>query len=85
MRKTLILFFAGLVLVAAAADGQEVMRVHYIDVGQADAALLEFPCGAILIDAGAQDANHVTILTNYLTNFFQRRTDLNKRPTDEQD
>ena len=77
MRKTLLPLLAGLVLVAATADAQEVMRVHYIDVGQADATLLEFPCGAILIDAGAQDDDHVTALTNYLTGFFQGRTDLN--------
>ena len=32
-----------------------VMVAHYIDVGQANATLLEFSCGAVLIDAGAQD------------------------------
>src|SRR5258708_731955 len=31
------------------------MRAHFINVGQAASALLEFPCGAVLIDAGAQD------------------------------
>ncbi|MCZ6733372.1 MAG: MBL fold metallo-hydrolase [Gammaproteobacteria bacterium] len=56
----------------------EVMRAHFINVGQADATLLEFPCGAILIDAGAQDSQHVTRLVNYLTGFFQTRSDLNK-------
>jgi beta-lactamase superfamily II metal-dependent hydrolase len=29
------------------------MRAHYVNVGQANATLLEFSCGAILIDAGA--------------------------------
>ena len=29
----------------------EVMRAHFINVGLADTTLLEFPCGAILIDA----------------------------------
>lgn len=33
------------------------MVAHFIDVGQADATLLEFPCGAVLIDAGAEDAH----------------------------
>ena len=43
---------------ASIADAQEVMRAHYINVGQADATLLEFPYGAILIDAGAQYQSH---------------------------
>ena len=77
MRRTLLPFLASLVLVAGVADAQEIMRAHYINVGQADATLLEFPCGAILIDAGAQDDGHITSLTDYLTDFFQGRTDLN--------
>ena len=44
--------------------------------GQADATLLEFPCGAILIDAGAQDTTAQTTLIQYLQHFFARRTDL---------
>jgi len=31
------------------------MYAHFINVGQADATLLEFPCGAVLVDAGSQD------------------------------
>lgn len=59
--------------------GQETtMSVHYINVDQANAALLEFPCGAILIDAGAQDAESKKHLVKYLVKFFKRRTDLNK-------
>jgi len=54
------------------------MYAHYINVGQAAAVLLEFPCGAVLIDAGAQDDPSSTDLLNYLDKFFQRRTDLNK-------
>jgi competence protein ComEC len=53
------------------------MEAHFINVGQADASLLEFPCGAILIDAGGEEGdttqNH---LINYLKAFFARRTDL---------
>ncbi len=56
---------------------QPVMFAHYIDMGQADATLLEFPCGAILIDAGAQDDAHVDTLVNYLETFFTARPDLN--------
>ena len=51
------------------------MSAHFISVGQADSTLLEFPCGAILIDAGTDD-EHAQALTNYLANFFQRRADL---------
>lgn len=53
------------------------MVVHYIDVGQGAAALVEFPCAAILIDAGGQDDAHVDHLLEYVREFFQRRTDLN--------
>ena len=30
------------------------MRAHFIDVGQGDATLLEFPCAAVLIDTGGE-------------------------------
>lgn len=66
-----MLLFCGLVA------AQPIMYTHYIDVGQADATLLEFPCGAVLIDTGAQDNNHIDDLVDYLENFFSRRTDLN--------
>ncbi len=39
------------------------LKVHYIDVGQADAALLEFDSYKILIDAGDWNSNNVV---NYL-------------------
>ena len=35
-----------------AAQGP-VMKAHFIDVGQANATLLEFQCGVVLIDAGS--------------------------------
>lgn len=65
---------------------QGVMTAHFIDMGQADATLLEFSCGAILIDAGAQfkdDNNayntmHKQTLIGYLATFFNRRTGLNR-------
>jgi competence protein ComEC len=53
------------------------MYAHFINVGQADSTLLEFPCGAVLIDAGAQDEQYAGKLKTYLDNFFARRTDLN--------
>ena len=52
------------------------MTAHFIDVGQANATLLEFPCGAVLIDAGAQSADHIPDLLAYLDDFFRGRPDL---------
>ena len=80
MRRTLLPFLAGLVLVVGVADAQEIMRAHYINVGQADATLLEFPCGAILIDAGAQDDAHITNLTGYLTAFLSEENRSQQSP-----
>ena len=63
----------------AAAVGADVMVAHFIDVGQGDAALLEFSCGAILIDAGGEMTNEVdgpARLISYLEEFFERRQDL---------
>lgn len=54
------------------------MTAHYINVGQGASALLEFPCGAILIDTGAQDQEYVDHLVDYLNTFFARRTDLDR-------
>lgn len=54
------------------------MRAHFINVGQADSILLEFPCGAALIDAGAQDEEYRDRLIAYLNTFFANRPDLNR-------
>lgn len=61
--------------VLAESNGPQ-MFAHCINVGQADATLLEFPCGAVLIDAGAQDDESATHLVRYLAAFFARRPDL---------
>lgn len=63
--------------VSQAQIASNVMYSHYIDVGQADATLLEFSCGAILIDAGAQNATATQALVDYLRTWFTGRTDLN--------
>lgn len=31
------------------------VKAHFVDMGQANAKLLEFRCGAVLVDASAQD------------------------------
>ena len=59
-------------------QSEPLMFAHFIDVGQANATLLEFPCGAVLIDAGAADTADVSALINYLEAFFDRRTDLSR-------
>lgn len=56
------------------------MRVHLINVGQGCATLVEFPCGAILIDAGGESNASFSSsdsLKAFLDDFFNRRTDLN--------
>jgi competence protein ComEC len=67
-----------LVLPALAAPE---MRIHLIDVGQGAATLVEFPCGAMLVDTGGEQAKDMSYdsvpkLTSYLDAFFARRTDL---------
>lgn len=57
------------------------MAAHFIDVGQGAAVLLEFSCGAALVDAGGQADRSVdgnARLMAYLETFFQRRPDLNR-------
>lgn len=63
------------------ASGSDAMVLHFIDVGQGSATLLEFPCGAILIDTGGEhnDAfNSELGLVTYLREFFERRPDLDR-------
>ena len=65
----------------AVSDRDDVMRIHFIDVGQGLGVLLEFPCAAMLIDTGGeQDGafNSDAALQAYLDAFFARRTDLQR-------
>jgi competence protein ComEC len=59
----------------------DVWRTHFIDIGQGLAVLLEFPCGAALIDTGGENDSHVDsdqALKTYLDAFFARRQDLRR-------
>lgn len=71
-----VIFLTAVFLGTLPALAQSRMTAHFINVGQADATLLEFSCGAMLIDAGAQDDAHTLVLKNYLEKFFERRSDL---------
>ncbi|HVU36124.1 MAG TPA: SH3 domain-containing protein, partial [Opitutaceae bacterium] len=62
----------------AIGSPSDVATVHFIDVDQANSALLEFPCAAVLIDAGARDAAGIDHLIRFLDAFFARRTDLDR-------
>ena len=56
------------------------MTVHYIDVGQGEAILIELPRAAIMIDAGGEDTGDSRFrvhLLDYLNRIFARRMDLN--------
>ena len=53
-----------------------VMKAHFIDMGQANATLLEFKCGVVLIDAGAQDDVYVDGLVDFITSVFVARPEL---------
>jgi len=57
------------------------ITVHYIDVDQGAAALVEWPapCGAVLIDAGGYGTAADSHLIGYLEAFFARRPDLHRR------
>jgi competence protein ComEC len=58
------------------AAAEPLMYAHSINVGQGAATFLEFPCGCMLIDTGAQDEAHVDHLVEYLQGVFERRPDL---------
>jgi len=68
-------------LVGDLSEGNDVFRVHFIDIGQGLSALLEFPCAAVLIDAGGEhndDFRSSDALEAYLDAFFARRADLKR-------
>lgn len=57
------------------------LRIHVIDVGQGAATLLEFSCGAVLVDTGGElngEFDSADALRAYLDAFFERRPDLQR-------
>jgi beta-lactamase superfamily II metal-dependent hydrolase len=66
-------------LVEAAGIRPDELVVHFIDVDQGNAALLEFPCAAVLIDVGGRGDAAAGHLVSYIDRFFDLRTDLHRR------
>lgn len=78
--KTKIIYVFVLTILASVLTASAQMRVHFINVGQGCATLIEFPCAAILVDAGGENDslfNSSDSLQAYLEDFFDERTDLN--------
>src|SRR5689334_8640335 len=82
MKRLLPLFALGILVLSsetiqaqkmAQATGE--MTVHYIDVGQGDAILIEFPKAAIMIDAGGEDTGD----TRFRDHLLERLNELFKR------
>jgi competence protein ComEC len=77
---TMILFYS---CVAHAEEGK--LRMHVINVGQAESILIEMPNHALLVDAGGEETERDTTpgsfyqskLTEYLDDFFARNPHLN--------
>jgi competence protein ComEC len=78
LRRTCILT---LILGLFRLTGTAQVTAHYINVGQAASALIEFKSGAILIDAGGEDTGDDVYrkhLVAYLNDFFTKRPDLDR-------
>ena len=82
-RRAVCLLVVLLTLQGPAAPAQttpdsSVMYARFIDVGQGSATLLEFACGAVLIDAGGENDSTTAGLLRFLEAVFRRRQDLNR-------
>ena len=80
MKRLTAVVSIGLCLAVPSASSQpsSTMTVHFIEVGQALSTLVEFPCGAMLVDTGSQDAASDRHLIAYLNDFFEQRPDLDR-------
>lgn len=72
-----LIIFSLLIFLLFFTSAKAQMKMHVINVGQAESILLEFPHQAILVDAGSYDSSDESHLFQYLDDFFNRRTDLN--------
>lgn len=76
VRSTLVALAVAGASAAAGQVDQNTMRVHFIDVSQGAAALLEFSCGVVMIDAGGRNAATTAGLVAYLRAFMTSRREL---------
>lgn len=79
MRCVFVLLAAGAGILSGCAGAGQQMRLHFVDVGQGDATLIELPCAAVLVDTGGEknaQFSGVDRLEQYLDRFFRRRVDL---------
>jgi len=82
-RLALLGVLLAFILFAPTTSGQPpgagpTMRVHFMDVGQGAATLVEFPCANVLIDTGGEsngDFDSTVALMDYLDTFFSGRPD----------
>lgn len=74
-----VIFISGFFFLNESKAGipDTICNVHYINIGQGAATLLEFSCGAILIDAGAQSNAYVDSMIFYIQEVLDGRPDLN--------
>ncbi|REJ85144.1 MAG: MBL fold metallo-hydrolase [Acidobacteria bacterium] len=82
LAHTALLVVASALCDSEAQAQQPGMRVHFFDVGQGDATLIELPKGSILVDTGGEDGGSYDFrpgLNRELDAFFDRRTDLGGR------
>lgn len=58
------------------------MSLHFIDVGQGDATLIEFPCGVVIVDTGGESNeafDGAKAFRDYVDGFFAARPDRPRR------